>query len=120
MQVYSASYFQGVISSAEGQALGVGHLHPGPEGRTLRSRAEMLPPWALPLGLVHREIIKKVIYFHTHAGFWNLPCIVGSAACTGPLHCLGFSHIKNTLPEVIACITYPPNTLRNFSKCSAN
>jgi hypothetical protein len=49
MQVYSASYFQGVISSVEGQALGVGHLHPGPEGRTLRSRAEMPPHWGLPL-----------------------------------------------------------------------
>jgi hypothetical protein len=70
--------------------------------------------------LVHREIIKKVIYFHTHAGFRNLPCIVGSVTSTGPLYCLGFSQIKNTLPEVIACIRYPPNTLRNFSKCSTN
>jgi hypothetical protein len=49
VQVYGASYFQGVISNVEGQALGVRHLQPGPEGRTLRSRAEMPPPWALPL-----------------------------------------------------------------------
>jgi hypothetical protein len=49
MQVYSASYFQGVNSNVEGQALGVRHLQPGPEGSILRSRAEMPPPWALPL-----------------------------------------------------------------------
>jgi hypothetical protein len=47
--VYSASYFQGVISNVEGQDLGVRHLHPGPEGGTLRSRAEMPPPWAFTL-----------------------------------------------------------------------
>jgi hypothetical protein len=47
--VYSASYLQGVIRNVEGQALGVWHSHPGREGRTLRSRAELPPPWVLPL-----------------------------------------------------------------------